>query len=405
MQIRVVPQLNRVLAPEPPRPLPGYGSPEKLITAGFTSVPEVHECSALQLMQEAGLSRDEVTQLKADLLVHGPPSTTASTSPAASPRSATEANPAAQPGFTTASALASGASSSSSRPPVSHVGQPAAESSGSAWLVQPTTPQFIITFCQALDTLLGGGVPLGEVTEFAAPPGLGKTQLCMQLAVDTTVPHALGGVQGDVLYIDTEGSMVPARLHAMAQALVAHLQVAAEHSAATSPSSSGATALAPQAMTAEQVLGRIHVQRVLSAAELLAAVLNLRAWLAEHTAVRLVVIDSIAFHLRAESDKAGSTSRMVASLAQELLSVAAAAHVAVVTTNHMTARMQQSALGQSRLLVPALGEAWAHAVTHRVAMQWVEGERCAVLNKSPSRPTGWCTYAVTPAGVRKADSR
>lgn len=35
----------------------------------------------------------------------------------------------------------------------------------------------IITFCDALDEMLGGGIVLGSVTEFCGAPGIGKTQL------------------------------------------------------------------------------------------------------------------------------------------------------------------------------------------------------------------------------------
>jgi len=37
--------------------------------------------------------------------------------------------------------------------------------------------QPIVTFSEQLDTLLGGGVPLGKVTEFCGAPGVGKTQI------------------------------------------------------------------------------------------------------------------------------------------------------------------------------------------------------------------------------------
>ena len=35
----------------------------------------------------------------------------------------------------------------------------------------------IVTFCAAIDEMLGGGVALGKLTEFCGAPGLGKTQL------------------------------------------------------------------------------------------------------------------------------------------------------------------------------------------------------------------------------------
>lgn len=35
----------------------------------------------------------------------------------------------------------------------------------------------IVTFCAAIDGLMGGGVALGKVTELCGAPGLGKTQI------------------------------------------------------------------------------------------------------------------------------------------------------------------------------------------------------------------------------------
>ena len=37
--------------------------------------------------------------------------------------------------------------------------------------------QPIVTFCQDLDEMLGGGVPLGKITELCGAPGVGKTQI------------------------------------------------------------------------------------------------------------------------------------------------------------------------------------------------------------------------------------
>lgn len=44
-------------------------------------------------------------------------------------------------------------------------------------LEQEHTQNFIITFCSALDNILGGGVPLTKTTEICGAPGVGKTQL------------------------------------------------------------------------------------------------------------------------------------------------------------------------------------------------------------------------------------
>ena len=35
----------------------------------------------------------------------------------------------------------------------------------------------IVTFCASMDEMLGGGVPMGKITEFCGAPGIGKTQI------------------------------------------------------------------------------------------------------------------------------------------------------------------------------------------------------------------------------------
>ena len=110
----------------------------------------------------------------------------------------------------------------------------------------------IVTFSAQVDEMLGGGVPLGKITEICGAPGVGKTQfrytdihvqpcyfakgtlfevgtwlicrnfssmwyiiiivcvpLCMcvhysmQLAVDVRIPELFGGVEGEVVFIGT----------------------------------------------------------------------------------------------------------------------------------------------------------------------------------------------------------
>ncbi|CAI5520794.1 unnamed protein product [Closterium sp. Naga37s-1] len=83
------------------------------------------------------------------------------------------------------------------------------------------------TMCAELDAMLGGGVALQELTEICGPPGVGKTQLGMQLAINVQTPAVLGGVEGEAVYIDTEGSFMVERAAEMADAWVAHCNAAA----------------------------------------------------------------------------------------------------------------------------------------------------------------------------------
>jgi RAD51-like protein 2 len=75
----------------------------------------------------------------------------------------------------------------------------------------------IVTFCKAIDMLLGGGFARAEVTEVAGVPGVGKTQISMQLCVDARLPKEYGGIEGEAVYIDSEGSFSPERCFKLAQ--------------------------------------------------------------------------------------------------------------------------------------------------------------------------------------------
>jgi RecA/RadA recombinase len=235
----------------------------------------------------------------------------------------------------------------------------------------------IITFCRNLDKLMGGGVPLGQITEFVGIPGIGKTQLAMQLALDVQIPHMFSGVGGSAIYIDTEGSFWPQRAHNMAAALSEHLKKIAQiRSRGIKVSTVGMTteeAKAAQAeaeakalhsrqaaaaeITPERLLRGIRVFRVHSQSELVATVNMLSAIIerdkilatANITSsaiaadlcgpVRLIVIDSIAFHFRHDIQDTKTRARLLAATANKLHDIAARERLAVITTNHVTTRI------------------------------------------------------------------
>ncbi|GMP42931.1 hypothetical protein CsSME_00012501 [Camellia sinensis var. sinensis] len=78
----------------------------------------------------------------------------------------------------------------------------------------------ITTSCADLDNILGGGINCKEVTEIGGVPGIGKTQLGIQLAVNVQIPVDCGGLGGKAIYIDTEGSFMVERALQIAEACV-----------------------------------------------------------------------------------------------------------------------------------------------------------------------------------------
>ncbi|XP_044104514.1 DNA repair protein RAD51 homolog 3 isoform X4 [Neovison vison] len=216
-------------------------------------------------------------------------------------------------------------------------------------LEQEHTQSFIITFCSALDNILGGGIPLTKTTEICGVPGVGKTQLCMQLAVDVQIPECFGGVEGEAVFIDTEGSFMVDRVVDLATACIQHLHLTAEtHMGGEHPK-------ALEDFTLENILSHIYYFRCRDYTELLAQVYLLPDFLSEHSKVLL--------------------------------------------TNQMTTKIDRN----QALLVPALGESWGHAATIRLIFHWDQKQsRLATLYKSPSQKESTVLFQITPQGFRDA---
>ncbi len=180
----------------------------------------------------------------------------------------------------------------------------------------------IITFCGEIDAMLGGGVPVGEVTEFCGVPGIGKTQIGIQLAVDVHLPSVFGGAQGHTIYLDTEGSFMAERAAEIAQAFVTHVKKMARLR------NEASLLDAAEALSAESILENIHFCRIHDWAEQVAAVNMLGTLLDQHPQVRLIVIDSVAFHFRHDFDDFAARARLMAGMANTLTQIARTRNVA-----------------------------------------------------------------------------
>ncbi len=290
----------------------------------------------------------------------------------------------------------------------------------------------IVTFCRSIDDLIGGGIALGEVTEIAGMPGTGKTQLATQLSVLARLPHVYGGVEGRTLYVDAEGSFLAERAHSMAKALSHHVRGRAQ--------SKRDSAGLPESFSTEGILDAIDVFRVHDEAALLATLYSLRNYIesfsqskaSESSAlpVRLIVIDSIAFHFRAVAPTDPSyyvqRTKTLTALAAYLGDLARQHDLAVVVINQMTTKMSSGSNVSS--VVPALGESWAHATATRLLLSKEErfrmerfpededddGEslrhrvrsdlRTCSLIKSAHKPTGTANYRIMEEGIRDVPS-
>lgn len=251
----------------------------------------------------------------------------------------------------------------------------------------------IFTFCEELDKILGGGVSSGEITEFCGCPGIGKTQISTQLCVSVQIPHAFGGLEGEAVYVDTEGSFMAERAHDMARACVDHLFRCDPGTGEDKEK----MAKVLKDFTPEKILRGIHLFRCHEVTELLAVLETLSEFIAEHPRVRLVVIDSVAFHFRQDFQDMALRTTILSKMTNRLMSIATSQDVAVVTVNQVTVKPQKQ--GPARL-VPALGESYAHACTTRVILSWENDDRVAFITKSPRLAQASARYTVTSGGIR-----
>jgi RAD51-like protein 2 len=156
---------------------------------------------------------------------------------------------------------------------------------------------------------------------------------------------------------------------------------------------------AADVLAAASLVALTHDTAALLPPALAAAVAALPALCDRHPAVKLVVIDSIAFLARGAPGGTATkrAERALAATAAALAALARDRSLAVVLTNQVTTRVTA---GEGARLVPALGVGWAHAPTTRVLLRWRAGARVACLVKSPALPAGRAAYVVTGDGVR-----
>jgi hypothetical protein len=78
----------------------------------------------------------------------------------------------------------------------------------------------------------------------------------------------------------------------------------------------------------------------------------------------------------------------------------------VVVFNQMTTRFLVSSdpsVNDQAILVPALGESWAHQCANRIILYWQNGIRCANLVKSANNREQVVTYQIGATGIQDAD--
>ena len=232
----------------------------------------------------------------------------------------------------------------------------------------------ITTNSKALDELLGGGVETQAITEFSGEFGTGKTQLAHQIAVDVQLPPDQGGLSAEVVYIDTESTFRPERIVDMAKGV---------------------------GIDPTEALGRIHVARAYNSNHQMLLVQKAQE-LAREKPIRLLVVDSLTAHFRAEYLGRGELAprqQLLNKHLHELLRFGDAYNASIVVTNQVSSRPDVLFGDPTR---PIGGNIVAHAATYRIYLRKSKPpRRIARLIDSPNLPEGEAVFSLTTEGIRE----
>ena len=201
----------------------------------------------------------------------------------------------------------------------------------------------IITFSKSVDSVVKIA-EIGMCTMISGTPGAGKSQLCMQLAVNALIPLADGGVGGSTLYISTEGTPDTNRISSMLQKLQNHVnRVRTEKNKSK------------DLWDDPNLLNKLGIATPLDIPSLMECLNSLPKLVADH-GYKLIILDSIAAPIRCLEDN-NERMRATLEITSLLSKLASKMNVAVVCTNHLTTPFHMTTPFNSddQELIPALG--------------------------------------------------
>jgi DNA repair protein RadA len=232
------------------------------------------------------------------------------------------------------------------------------------------------TGSKRLDAILGGGIETQAVTELIGDYGVGKTQICLMLSVMAQLPRDKGGLGGDVIYIDTEGTFSPERVY----------QIATQ-----------------KGLDGGGILNGVIVARAYNSDHQCLLMDHLFKKCPEENA-KLVVVDSMVSHLRGEyqgRENIAPRQQILNEYLHKLLRLSEAYNLAVVVTNQV---LSNPATFYTNLELPVGGHIMAHACTHRVKLSRGKGGvRVAKIIDSPYLPEDKASFIITAKGIEDTD--
>jgi DNA repair protein RadA len=219
-----------------------------------------------------------------------------------------------------------------------------------------------------------GGIESGAITECYGEFGSGKSSLAHQLAVSAQLPKEQGGVDGMIVWLDSESTFRPERIKQIAEA---------------------------RGLDADQVLKNIKVARcfnsdhqVLLGEKVEDLIKN------DGLPIKLVIVDSLMSHFRADFSGRGQLAdrqQKINKHMHQLLKLADTYSLAVYITNQVMAK-PDTFFGDPTAAVG--GHIVGHNSTYRVYLRkGKKGSRVAKMVDAPQLPEAEAVFMVTEKGI------
>jgi DNA repair protein RadA len=238
---------------------------------------------------------------------------------------------------------------------------------------------YITTGSKALDSLLGGkGVESKAITEVFGAYGSGKTQIGLMLSVNVQLPPEEGGALGKCAFIDSEGTFRPSRIRQIAE---------------------------NKGLNPENILKNIFVARAFNSDHQILLLDKISEMIQNGEKIKLVVIDSLTAHFRAEFSGRGMLADRQQKLNRyihQLMKLAETYNLAVYVTNQVMANPAQI-FGDPTTAIG--GHIVGHASTYRIYLRRGKGgTRVAKMIDSPNLPENEVVFNVTESGISDGKS-
>ncbi len=232
----------------------------------------------------------------------------------------------------------------------------------------------ITTGSKNFNALLGGGIETRAITETFGAYGSGKSQLAHVIAVTTQLPKEKGGAGAKVVWIDTEGTFRPERIKQIAKA---------------------------QGMDPMKVLKNIFVARAFNSDHQILLVDRVVDLINRGEPIRLLIVDSITAHFRAEFTGRGMLAdrqQRINKHLHSLMRIAEANNLAIYITNQVMSR-PDVLFGDPTQAIG--GHIVGHASTYRIYLRrGRKDSRVAKMIDSPNLPESECVFFITADGLK-----